>query len=204
MSTDSSRNPANAKSVDPTGLVDTALSQRPDLARLRLERDAASQYALAQKALNYPTVSAFGAGGLIPVRDAAHFEDRYAAAGVNLSLPIFDGALNSAKHSEAELRSQAASEKLRDAENTAIQDVRQCRPERQLRLRKLDFTEKLFDNASQAFDLAQARYTMGSSSIVEVSQSQLGMTTAQIANTSAKYEYEIQRAILNFQIGAIQ
>jgi hypothetical protein len=30
------------------------------------------------------------------------------------------------------------------------------------------------------------------------------MTSAQIANTSAKYDYEIQQAILNFQIGAIQ
>jgi outer membrane protein len=45
---------------------------------------------------------------------------------------------------------------------------------------------------------------MGSSSIVEVSQSQLDMTSAQIANTSAKYDYEIQRAILNFQIGAVE
>ncbi len=193
-----------AKSVDPTGLVDTALSQRPDLARLRLERDAASQYALAQKALNYPTVSAFGAGGLIPVRDTAHFEDRYAAAGVNLSLPIFDGGLNSARHSEAELRSQAASEKLRDAENTAIQDVRNASLNVNYAYERLDLTQKLFDNASLAFDLAQARYTLGSSSIVEVSQSQLDKTAAQIANTSAKYDYEIQRAILNFQIGAIQ
>jgi len=190
--------------VNPTGLVDTALSQRPDLAGLRLERDAASQYALAQKALNYPTVSAFGAGGLIPVRDTAHFEDRYAADGVNLSLPIFDGGLNSAKHSEAELRSQAASEKLRDAENTVIQDVRNASLNVNYAFERLDLTQKLFDNASQAFDLAQARYTLGSSSIVELSQSQLDKTAAQIANTSAKYEYEIQRAILNFQIGAIQ
>ena len=184
--------------------MDTALSQRPDLARLRLERDAASQYALAQKALNYPTVSAIGAGGLIPVRDTAHFEDRYAAAGVNLSLPIFDGGLNSAKHAEAELRSQAASEKLRDAENTAIQDVRNAGLNVNYAYERLDLTRKLFQNASLAFDLAQARYTMGSSSIVEVSQSQLDMTSAQIANTSAKYDYEIQRAILNFQIGAVQ
>jgi outer membrane protein len=193
-----------AKPVDPTGLVDTALSQRPDLARLRLERDAASQYALAQKALNYPTVSAIGAGGLIPVRDTSHFEDRYAAAGVNLSLPIFDGGLNSAKHAEAELRSQAASENLRDAENTAIQDVRNASLNVNYAYERLDLTQKLFENASLAFDLAQARYTMGSSSIVEISQSQLDMTAAQIANTSAKYEYEIQRAILNFQIGVIQ
>jgi len=191
-----------AKPADPTGLVDTALSQRPDLARLRLERDAASQYALAQKALNYPTVSAFGAGGFIPVRDTAHFDDRYAAAGVNLSLPIFEGGLISAKRSEAELRSQAVGEKLRDAENTVIQDVRNAGLNVNYAYERLDLTQKLFENASQAFDLAQARYKLGSSSIVELSQSQLEKTSAQIANTSAKYEYEIQRAILNFQIGA--
>ena len=192
------------KTVDPTGLVDTALSQRPDLARLRLDRDAASQYARAQKALNYPTIMAFGAGGLIPIRDTAHFEDRYAAAGVNLSLPVFDAGLNEAKASEAELRAQAAAESLRDAENTAIQDVRNAGLNVNYAYERLDLTQKLFENASLAFDLAQARYTMGSSSIVEVSQSQLDMTSAQIANTSAKYDYEIQRAILNFQIGAVQ
>jgi outer membrane protein len=189
------------KTVDPAGLVDTALSQRPDLARLRLDRDAASQYARAQKALNYPTIMAFGAGGLIPIRDTAHFEDRYAAAGVNLSLPVFDAGLNAAKASEAELRAQAAAESLLDAENTVIQNVRDAGLNVNYAYEKLDLTQKLFENASLAFDLAQARYTMGSSSIVEVSQSQLDKTSAQIANTSAKYEYEIQRAILNFQIG---
>ncbi|MGO9610523.1 MAG: TolC family protein [Verrucomicrobiia bacterium] len=192
------------KTVDPTGLVDTALSQRPDLARLRLERDSASQFARAQKALNYPTIMAFGAGGLIPIRDTAHFEDRYAAAGVNLSLPVFDAGLNAAKASEAELRAQAAAESLRDAENTAIQDVRDAGLNVNYAYERLDLTQKLFENASLAFDLAQARYTMGSSSIVEVSQSQLDMTSAQIANTSAKYDYEIQRAILNFQIGTVE
>jgi outer membrane protein len=190
--------------VNLTGLVDTALSQRPDLARLRLERDAASQYARAQKALNYPTVSAFGAGGFIPVRDAAHFDDRYAAAGVNLSLPIFDGGLNSAKRAEAELRSQAAGEKLRDAENTVIHDVRNASLNVNYAYEKLDLTQKLFDNASQAFELAQARYKLGSSSIVELSQAQLNKTEADIAHTSSKYEYEIQRAVLNFEIGTTQ
>ena len=102
------------------------------------------------------------------------------------------------------MRAQAAAESLRDAENTVIQDVRDAGLNVNYAYEKLDLTRKLFENASLAFDLAQARYTMGSSSIVEVSQSQLDKTQAQIANTSAKYDYEIQRAILNFQIGAIQ
>ena len=184
--------------------IDEALSKRPDLARLRFEWNAAEQYAKAQRALNYPTISAFGAGGLIPERDDAHFESRYAAAGVNLSLPIFDGGLNAAKRSEAEFRSQAAEERLRDAENNAIHDVRTASLNVNYSFERLDLTQKLFDNASQAFDLAQARYKLGSSSIVELSQAQLSKTSAEIDYTSARYEYDIQRAILNFQVGAPQ
>ncbi len=67
----------------------------------------------------------------------------------------------------------------------------------------MDLTQKLFENASHAYDLADARYKLGSSSIVEFSQAQLSKTEADIAHTSAKYEYEeIQRAVLNFEIGA--
>ncbi len=195
---------SNTATVDTTSLIDVALSRRPDLARLRLERDGAAQYAKAQKALSYPTINAFGSGGLIPVRDTAHFDDRYAAAGVNLSLPIFDGGLNSAKRSEAELRAQAAGEKLRDAENTAIHEVRAAGLNVNYAWERLDLTQKLFDNASHAYELADARYKLGSSSIVELSQAQLSKTEAEIAHTSAKYEYEIQRAMLNFEIGAAQ
>jgi hypothetical protein len=39
---------------------------------------------------------------------------------------------------------------------------------------------------------------------VELSQVQLSKTEAEIAHTSAKYEYEIQRAMLSFEIGAPQ
>jgi outer membrane protein len=188
--------------VDASSLIDAALSNRPDLARLRLERDASVQYAGAQKALSYPVISAFGSGGLIPVRDSAHFDDRYAAAGVNLSLPIFEGGLNSAKRAEAELRSRAAGEKLRDAENTAIRDVREAGLHVNYAWERLDLTQKLFENASQAYDLAEARYKLGSSSIVEFSQAQLSKTEAEIAHTSAKYEYEIQYAILDYETGS--
>jgi outer membrane protein len=193
---------ATVTTVDSSSLVDVALSNRPDLIRLRLEHEGAAQYARAQKGLSYPVISAFGAGGFIPVRDTSHFEDRYAAAGVNLSLPLFDGGLNSAKRSEAELRSQAAAEKLRDAENTAIHDVRAAGLNVNYAWERLDLTQKLFDNASHAYDLAEARYKLGSSSIVELSQAQLSKTEADIAHTSAKYEYEIQHAILDFEIGS--
>jgi len=123
---------------------------------------------------------------------------------VNLSLPVFDGGLNAAKRSEAELRSEAATERLRDAEDTAIHDVRTAALNVNYALQRIDLTQQLLENASRAYELAEARYKLGSTSIVELSQAQLNKTEADIAHTSAKYEYGIQRAILNFQIGAIQ
>ena len=68
----------------------------------------------------------------------------------------------------------------------------------------MDLTQQHIENASHAYVLADARYKLGSSSIVEFSQAQLSKTEADIAHTSAKYEYEIQRAVLNFEIGASQ
>ena len=193
-----------ATMVDGSAMVDTALSKRPDLARLRLERDAAEQYAKAQRALSYPTINAIGSAGLTPVRDPDHFDSRYAAAGVNLSLPIFDGGLNSAKRSEAQFRAEASAEKLRDAENTAIHDVRTAGLNLNYAFERLELTQKLSDNAGHAFELAEARYKAGSSSIIELSQAQLNKTEADIANTGAKYDYEIQRSILNFEVGLMQ
>jgi outer membrane protein len=49
--------------------------------------------------------------------------------------------------------------------------------------------------------LAQRRYDLGLSSIVELSQAQLNLTSAQIASASAKYDYQSQRSLLAYQVG---
>jgi outer membrane protein len=189
-------------SSETAALIDEALAKRPDLAGLRFERDAAEQYASAQRALMRPVISVFGSGGYTPTGDPDQFEDHYAAGGLNVSLPVYDGGLNASRYSEAELRSRAAAEKLRDAENSVINDVRTGRLNTDYALERLDLTQKVLDNASHAYELAELRYRLGSSSIVELSQAQLNKTEAEIAQASAKYEYEIQRAILEYEIGA--
>ena len=54
----------------------------------------------------------------------------------------------------------------------------------------------------QARELAEARYKLGLSSIVELSQAQLNWTQAEIDQTSAKYDYQTQLSVLNFQLGS--
>jgi outer membrane protein len=68
---------------------------------------------------------------------------------------------------------------------------------------RLSLTDQLLQEATQALDLAQARYKLGLGSIVELSQAQLGITEAQIEQASAKYDYQLQLSVLNYQLGAL-
>jgi len=124
--------------------------------------------------------------------------------GVNLSLPIFDGMLFSAREREAELRAKAAAENLRDQENNVVRDVRIAALNLSYAREQLALTADLLASANEAFDLAQARYKVGSSSIVELSQAQLSQTQAQIAQARAKFEYQIRDAILSYQTGVMK
>jgi outer membrane protein len=62
----------------------------------------------------------------------------------------------------------------------------------------------LLKQSQTAFELAQSRYNYGLSSIVELSQAQLNLTSAQIALVGAKYECQAQRLNVDFQIGALK
>jgi outer membrane protein len=182
--------------------VEQALRSRPDLLSLRNSRDAALKFARAEKALRYPTLSAVGSAGVIPIGDSA-LPDNYAAAGLSLSMPLYAGGLYSARQQEAALRARAAEENLRDLENNVIRDVRIAWLNAQNAFDRLRITGQLLDNTKQAFDLAQARYSNGISSIVEFNQAQLNLLSAQITYADTQYEYLLQRSALNFQTGSL-
>ena len=194
--------PVSGITNDVSGLIQTALENRPELASLRAGREAALRFARAQKDSRLPTFSAVGVAGASPVHDD-RLPDNYAAAGVQLSLPLFAGGLYAARQHQAELQAQADAELLRVAEDDVIRDVRIAwlnlnNAEEQLRT-----TGQLVEHATEAFDLARARYKVGSSSIVELSQAQLLLTSAQIAATNARYNVLIQQANMNYQLGLI-
>jgi len=183
-------------------LIQQALQLRPDLLRFRHEREAAFKFARAEKALAYPTIAAFGSAGVVPIHDP-QLPDNYAAAGVSLSVPLFTGGLYSARRHEAELRAHAADENLRDEENNVVRDVRIAWLNAQNAFDRLRISSQLVENASRSFDLAQARYKNGVSSIVELNQAQLNKISAEITYANTKYEYLLQRSGLNFQTGLL-
>jgi outer membrane protein len=184
-------------------LMSLAVENRPDLQRLRLEHGSATEFAKAEAALNRPTLSVQGTAGVIPWGDKSLNRD-YAAAGFVMSFPFFSGGLNTARRMEAELRAQAAGATVLDEENNAMRDVRLAWLAAKNAQDRSEITGKLVVQARKSLALAQARYDVGSSSIIELSQAQLSLTSAEITHTNARYEYLIRRSLLDYQTGTLR
>ena len=183
--------------------VEQALNLRPELLSLRHQQEADLRFARAQKEARYPSISAIGATGIIPIHDSA-LPDYYAAAGLSMSMPLFAGGYYSARQAEAELQAQVAAESLRDLEDNIIRDVRVTWLNAQNAFQRLSVTAQLVENAKQSYDLAQARYQNGISSIVEFNQAELNLLSAQITYANTQYEYLVQRSALSFQTGTLR
>ncbi|MGA3085773.1 MAG: TolC family protein [Thermodesulfobacteriota bacterium] len=187
----------------PDELVQQALQNRPDLKGLCLEQSAAEKFASAEHALHYPNIGIMGSVGLVPV-GASEVADHYGAIGVNINIPIFNGGLFKARETKARLQSQAAMKRVNDLELQVGHDVRIAYLNGKTAYDRLPLTEQMLSQAQSSLDLAQSRYTFGLSSIVELSQAQLNLTSAQIAAASAKYDWQAYRLNVDFQIGTLK
>jgi outer membrane protein len=186
--------------VDP--LIAEAFAKRPEILALEFQSESAEKLHKAEHDQLYPTISALVAFGDSPVRNDIIYGP-YAAAGVNVEIPVFNGFLYSAKSHEADLRAQAARQRLLDLRNRISRDVRTSWLAASTAFDRVNVSEQLLAQANQALDLAQTRYKFGLSSIVELSQAQLQQTQAEIGNAQAGYEYRLALSVLRYQTSGL-
>jgi outer membrane protein len=188
-------------------LVAQAVSNRPELASLRFARDSANKFADAEKDLARPTVSLVGVGGYIPYIAQLTSEEipsLYGAAAVNVQIPVFNGHLFSARREAAHYRALEADQNLRNEQERIARDVRVAWGSATTAFQRIDVTAQFLRQASLGLELAQGRYQLGLSSIVELTQAQLSLTQAEIENLSAKYDYQSQYSVLQYALGLLR
>jgi len=192
--------------ISPPANVDDLISQaftaRPEILSLQFQSQSAQKFQTAERDLLLPDIRAVGAVGDTPVRNPV-LSSWYGAVGVNIEIPIFNGFLYTAKAREARLRTQATQDRLLDLRNRISRDVRTSWLNADTAYQRLSVTRQLQDQASLALDLAQTRYNLGLSSIVELSQALLQQTQAQISNAEAGYDYRLALAVLHYQTTGI-
>ncbi len=191
------------------GLISEAFSMRPEMRSLQFQYQSAKKFQVAERDLLFPTVRAMGAvgntfvGNPVVAPSPGAFNNTYAAVGANVEIPIFNGFLYTARAHEASLRAQATEERLVDLRNLISRDVRTSWLNTNTAYQRLAVTQQLVQQANLALDLAQSRYKLGLSSIVELSQAQLQQTQAEISNAQAGYDYRLSLAVLTYQTTGI-
>lgn len=130
-------------------------------------------------------------GGVTPVRPDGGIStpNWYGAVGVNLTLPVFTGFRINAQAQEARLRERASEKQAQELSDAIARGVRIAKLSAQTAFRRIGVAEVFQNQTTQALSLAQTRYKLGLSSIVERSQAQVQSTQATVKAINARFDY---------------
>lgn len=191
----------------PNDLIMQAVNNRPELASLRFSRDSAYKFYEAEKDLKRPSITFTGVAGALPLimqEGSTPIPNEYIGAAVNFSYPVMNGHLFTARREAARYSALASDQRLRDEQQRVVRDVKVSWASAMDAFQRIDVTAQFLREAALAMELAQGRYNLGLASIVELTQAQLNQTQAEIENLNAKYDYQIQNAVLQYTIGDLR
>jgi outer membrane protein len=186
-----------------TDLVTQAIANRPELASLKYTSESAYKFFAAEKDLSRPTVTIDAVAGFVPFINT-NAPAEYESIAANVSIPIFNGHLFSARREAAHQRALESDQHLRDQQERIARDVRVAWAGAVTAFQRIDVAAQFQNQAAMALDLAHGRYDLGLSSIVELTQAQLNLTQAAIEYLSARYDYETRYSVLQYTIGALR
>jgi outer membrane protein len=187
---------------DVDALAKMAIARRPDLQALQQESSAQKKLSRAQEEQRLPTLSFIGTMGGTPVRNGEYYRSSWdGAAAANLDVPLFNGFRYSAEAKQTRLQAQATDAQALSLRNSIVRDVHTSWLAANNAFQRIAVTAQLVRQADLSLRLAQTRYNLGLSSIVELTDAQLSQTQAEIGYSDARYRYRSALSFLRFVTG---
>ena len=176
----------------------------PEVKRAKEATAAAEARKRAMKSQYLPTVSAIASGGYFDTFDPSRnvTTGGWWAAGGLVSMPLFTGGLIENQVKEAAAQEAAAFAQTTNIEQALTQQVTNAYLDTITFTQQIKLAEDLVKTAQEALSLAKQRYKLGLGSIVEVTQSEVGLTAAQTKLAEAQYDYKIAEATLLYAAGS--
>jgi outer membrane protein TolC len=192
----------NASSFELRSALGTAREQRPDLQRLAKLSEAAEQGVISSRSGYLPTVSAFGS---YDWRQAPASTNRSSLDGWTVGLQgswdIFDGRTTAGRVAQARSFVEQTRLALAEAQLSADVEVRRAISTFQQASELAEASKKVVEQAEEAVRLANARYSAGTATQLDVLTSQVELTTARLNQLQAYYSYNVAVATVRNAMG---
>lgn len=180
-------------------LIESSRSH-PEQKKAQEQLRSAEAKVRATKKQYLPTVNAIASAGDYETFDTSRAERTggWWAASAVLSFPLFTGFLIENQVHEARAQQTAADATTTDIQQVLTQQVTTSYLNVLSLAQQIKLNEELVKTATESLQLARERYKLGLSSVVEVTQSEVGLTAAQTKLAEALYDYKIAEVTLAY------
>jgi outer membrane protein len=181
---------------EPKNLLNEAFARRPEYRQTKAQYEQAD-FTVKQQFRNFfPNVVAQGTYGAA----RADMNETY-SYGLQLNWTIFDGGGKIALYKQAQAQRDAAQARVRDTELTIWQQVERAYVTVRQAEEAIGAAQKAVEFANENFRLSQGRFDAGVANIIELTDAQLALTTAESNVAQALATYRISIAQLERFLG---
>jgi outer membrane protein TolC len=180
----------------------SAREHRPDLQRLVKLESAAEQGIYVSQANYYPNLSLFGSYAVAkaPVT-VLHNQVNGWTVGLQSQWNIFDGRATAGRVAQSRSLLEQAKLALAATQLAVDVDVRRAISTFQQATELAEASKKVVEQAEEAVRLANARYSAGTATQLDVLTSQVDLTTARLNQVQAYYSYDVAVATVRRAMG---
>jgi TolC family type I secretion outer membrane protein len=183
---------------DDEALLTRAYANRPELHSLRAQQRSAAEQVSSLRKQYLPSISGNAqynwTGREHPLQDGWIW-------GVTLTVPLFDDILTTAQVGEGQANLHGLQAQEDDLRQQIALEVRQSWLNLRQAAESIRISEQTLVQARENLDIAEGRYSTGVGNIIELTDAQVSLTSAQANNVQALYSYKTAVAQLEKAIG---
>ncbi len=194
--------PTNQAMDTVENLIQRALIERPDLAALQAQAQAATSHIREVKSSRWPTLNFNGNVGRTYFGGIDNHGDSY-SAGLYVHVPLFTGFSQVHDEREAEAQAQAATEQVGVMERQVISQVFSSYYLLKTATQKITTSDDLLASATQSEAVAGDRYKVGVGTIIELLTAQTALAEARAQQIQARWEWYSTLAQLAHDTGVL-
>lgn len=176
------------------------LSNNSTLKQLEIQEDMLLQSLKVKRAANIPSLSAsinYMANAMDETMKISHYRWMSSSTALfNLNIPIFSGGKRRAEIKQAKISLETIQLQRENAERQLRTAMMSYYSNMQTNVKQFNASAQNIAQAKRGYDIAVKRYEVGGGTLVDVDNSQLQYTQAELSRSTAIYNYLINQISL--------